>query len=205
MWIYVCITIVTHPDYDSGAKTDNIALWKLSSPVSTDTYTRLCLPFQVIVTIMSRDVTRSKLGGLEDLWACGGSELQPPGDTHPGSGGGGVREHFNILKSQTLERRISLYWHFKQTLLNLKSTLIFNYLLSQWSIVFVLIIYLRLIGDPGDRKTQHEDISSHYGFRFVLTLHPHSNEIKRRKKPYLHIFFFSYFFNYISSVFCSDN
>ena len=44
---------------------------------------------------------------------------------------------------------------------------------------------LRLIGDPGDRKTQHEDISSHYGFRFVLTLHPHSNEIKKRKKPYL--------------------
>ena len=29
--------IVTHPDYDSGVKTDNIALWKLSSPVSTDT------------------------------------------------------------------------------------------------------------------------------------------------------------------------
>ena len=55
--------IVTHPDYDSGAKTDNIALWKLSSPVSTDTYTRLCLPSQVIVTIMSRDVTRSITGG----------------------------------------------------------------------------------------------------------------------------------------------
>ena len=52
-------------------------------------------------------------------------------------------------------------------------------------IVFVLIIYLRLIGDPGDRETQHEDTSSFYGFRFVLTLHPHSNEIKRRKKPYL--------------------
>ena len=65
--VNICITIVTHPDYDSGAKTDNIALWKLSSSVSTDTYTRLCLPFQVIVTIMSRDVTRSKLGGLEDL------------------------------------------------------------------------------------------------------------------------------------------
>ena len=47
--------IVTHPDYDSSSdtKTDNIALWKLSSPVSTDTYTRLCLPSQVIVTIMS--------------------------------------------------------------------------------------------------------------------------------------------------------
>ena len=47
----------------SGAKTYNIALWKLSSPVSTDTYTRLCLPSQVIVTIMSRDVTRSITGG----------------------------------------------------------------------------------------------------------------------------------------------
>ena len=35
---------------------------------------------------------------------------------------------------------------------------------------------LRLIGDPGDRETQHEDTSSFYGFRFVLTLHPHSNE-----------------------------
>ena len=57
--------IVTHPDYDSspGAKIDNIALWKLSSPVSTDTYTRLCLPSQVIVTIVSRDVTRSITGG----------------------------------------------------------------------------------------------------------------------------------------------
>ena len=57
--------IVTHPDYDSspGAKTDNIALWKLSSPVSTDTYTRLCLPSQVIVTIVSHDVTRSITGG----------------------------------------------------------------------------------------------------------------------------------------------
>ena len=57
--------IVTHPDYDSspGAKTDNIALLKLSSPVSTDTYTRLCLPSQVIVTIVSRDVTRSITGG----------------------------------------------------------------------------------------------------------------------------------------------
>ena len=55
-------------------------------------------------------------------------------------------------------------------------------------IVFVLIIYLRLIGDPGDRETQHENTSTFlhfYGFRFVMTLHPHSNEIKRRKKPYL--------------------
>ena len=49
------VKIVTHPDYDSSSdtKTDNIALWKLSSPVSTDTYTRLCLPSQVDVTIMS--------------------------------------------------------------------------------------------------------------------------------------------------------
>ena len=57
--------IVTHPDYDSSSatKTDNIALWKLSSPVSTDTYTRLCLPSQVIVTVMSLDVTRIIAGG----------------------------------------------------------------------------------------------------------------------------------------------
>ena len=55
--------IVTHPDYDSATKSDNIALWKLSSPVSTDTYTRRCLPSQVIVTIVSRDVTRSITGG----------------------------------------------------------------------------------------------------------------------------------------------
>ena len=43
------VKIVSHPDYDSSSATqsDNIALWKLSSPVSTDTYTRLCLPSQV--------------------------------------------------------------------------------------------------------------------------------------------------------------
>ena len=57
--------------------------------------------------------------------------------------------------------------------------------ISAWPGLFPSMSVLRLIGDPGDRETQHEDTSSFYGFRFVLTLHPHSNEIKRRKKPYL--------------------
>jgi len=38
--------VVTHPDYSSSTKANNIALWKLSSPVSTETYTRMCLPAQ---------------------------------------------------------------------------------------------------------------------------------------------------------------
>ena len=59
--------IVTHPDYDSATKSDNIALWKLSSPVSTDTYTRLCLPSQVLVTTLSRDVTRI-IAGSPSRW-----------------------------------------------------------------------------------------------------------------------------------------
>ena len=59
--------IVTHPDYDSATKSDNIALWKLSSPVSTDTYTRLCLPSQVLVTTLSLDVTRI-IAGSPSRW-----------------------------------------------------------------------------------------------------------------------------------------
>ena len=38
--------VVTHPDYSSSTKANNIALWKLSSPVSVETYTRMCLPAQ---------------------------------------------------------------------------------------------------------------------------------------------------------------
>jgi len=36
--------IITHPDFSSSSKTDNLALWKLKNPVSTETYTRICLP-----------------------------------------------------------------------------------------------------------------------------------------------------------------
>ena len=39
--------IITHPDFSSSSKADNLALWKLKNPVSTETYTRICLPTEV--------------------------------------------------------------------------------------------------------------------------------------------------------------
>merc|ERR1711973_248558 len=36
--------IITHPNFSSSSKADNLALWKLKNPVSTETYTRICLP-----------------------------------------------------------------------------------------------------------------------------------------------------------------
>ena len=87
--VNICITIVTHPDYDSGAKTDNIALWKLSSPVSTDTYTRLCLPSQVIVTIM---YVMSR-GALQGAQATGNASLV----------GWRISEHVGALSSSLQE------------------------------------------------------------------------------------------------------
>ena len=56
---------------------------------------------------------------------------------------------------------------------------------------------LRLIGDPGDKETQHEDTSSFYGFRFVLTLHPHSNEIKGGRNRICHCKGLEFSFLYI--------
>lgn len=38
--------IITHTDYSSSSKSDNLALWKLKNPVSIETYTRMCLPLE---------------------------------------------------------------------------------------------------------------------------------------------------------------